>query len=146
MLDHARYGDAPLRLAAPGPCVGGHLIASIRIPPSSALVKRIGVDLICNEITLTTVKSGRGAGSVRQQEEAVWTGRSEFRVIAGLANIQMAIPCGLTASTPEIKFSISSSDYPQYRWKLRITADVPGVDLDRTRNSGHLRQFLPLSQ
>ena len=131
-LSHRKFGIASLLLERPAPSIGGQLRGSVSLPATAASARTVEAELTCwKEIH----EIGRNKSTHR---EPVWATKQSFPIRAkpggASATIGIEIPGDLepTNAKPRV-LVMSSGDPPRvfWWWELRVTADVPGVDLDR---------------
>lgn len=133
LLDRIRHGNVALQVSRPLPEAGGRLEARLALSAKAAAAGRVSVEFTCLRIRYVKDTSGRKS-SIRRDEEKLWSTRAEVPITGSRADIGFDIPDGLPAATlePERTRFISVDDPPRHEWILRVVADIPGVDLDRS--------------
>jgi NADH:ubiquinone oxidoreductase subunit 6 (subunit J) len=113
-LDYWKFGEIRLVVDKPYPFIGGRLSAAIMLPSRLKGLRTLEVELI-----------SKGVGGTHKAEEPLWAARQKVPVrsvrLKPVARVEFEIPEDLEPSGE------NSS-----KWELRIQADVPGLDLDRT--------------
>jgi len=140
-LEYLKYGEAHLHLEGE-PAVGQGFGARINLPATAAAAGKIGAELACVRVTWS-----RGSKSVSKREEDAWTQGYVFPVrrsgVGGYAALRIEVPPDKPASDVPVEMApdaVAEAGYPAgveldrdyYRWELRVKADVPGIDFDRT--------------
>jgi uncharacterized protein DUF6498 len=120
-LEKRKFGDVRVTLDGAAPTLGGVLAGRIQLPRAAAAARHIRAELVCIEEVLSQDAKGRTARS----EKRVWYRELPFPVrregARNVAAFQLRI-----ADEPVIERGVA------YKWQLKITADVPGVDLSRS--------------
>jgi hypothetical protein len=113
-LEYLRFGDVSLRLES-APALGGELVARLLWPAEG--VRELRVELSASEWATERDSRGREA----RRERVRW--REERSIAAGGGGplVRMRLP-----DAPEVERGLP------YAWKLRVRAELPGVDFDRT--------------
>jgi hypothetical protein len=143
-LEYVKYGEVHLTLEGEAPVVGGSFGARINLPAEAAAAGRISAELACVRVTWT--RGSKGAPSRGEQD--AWTKQHVIPVhrsaVGGYATLKLEIPDDKAPSDlPEgsAPATLVQAAYPAggievgrsyYRWELRIKADVPGIDFERT--------------
>ena len=126
-----KFGDLRLLLERPLPAVGGSFVATLGLPPAALAARTIHAELSCWKMT-STIKG--------DSEEPHWATAANFPVRRKAdgrcaATLSIESPPDLEPSrTPPPAETLHADDPPRIYWlyELRVTADVPGVDLART--------------
>ncbi len=120
-LEKAKFGDVRVTLDGEAPTLGGVLAGRIQLPRAAAAARHIRAELVC----LEEVVSQDARGRTSRREQRVWYRELPFPVrregARNVAAFQLRI-----ADQPVIERGVA------YRWQLKITADLQGVDLSRT--------------
>ena len=120
-LEKAKFGDVRVTLDGVAPALGGVLAGRIQLPRAAATARHIRAELVC--IEEVTVQDAKGRTGTREQR--VWYRELPFPVrregARNVAAFQLRI-----ADEPVIERGVA------YKWQLKITADLPGVDLSRS--------------
>ncbi len=156
-LEYVKFGQVDLTLDGE-PAVGRGFGAMVRLPASPALAK-LTAELAC--VQLIPDRDAKGEPTTREAD--AWTLKQEFPVRRGAAGayatLRFDVPADQPATTTaedigldeaQMKEAFKDLDLAKfralhaaaaraqargsYRWELRIRADVPGIDLDRTFN------------
>jgi hypothetical protein len=141
-LEYFKYGRVSLKLEG-NPATGSGFGALLELPGDLAGAMTIHAELACMQTTWS-----RGSkGGPSKSERDVWSRKSVFPVrrsgVGSYAALKFDVPADQPASDlPEERApdAMVEAGYPAgveigrsyYRWEVRVTADVPGVDLDRT--------------
>lgn len=154
-LEYVKFGQVDLTLDGE-PAVGRDFGATIRLPASPALTK-LTAELAC--VQLISDRDTQGKAIIREAD--AWTLKQEFPVRRGAAGAYAALRFDVPADRPptttaedigldetQMKEAFKDFDLAKfralhtiaaraqargsYRWELRVQADVPGIDLDRT--------------
>ena len=140
-LEYLKYGEVYLQLEGE-PAVGEGFGARINLPAAAAAAGRLTAVLACVRVTWS-----RGNKSVSKGEQDAWKKEQVFPVrrsgVGGYAALRIEIPPDKPASdlpeesAPDAMVEVGhpggvelGRDY--YRWELRLKADVPGIDFERT--------------
>jgi len=143
-LEYFKYGRVHLMLEGEPPAAGRGFSARLDLPGSAAAeVATIHAELACVQATWS-----RGSkGGASKSESDAWTGKKVFPLrrgaTGGYATLRFDVPADQPASNlpdegpPD---SMLEAGHPAgiemgrsyYRWELRVKADVPGIDLDRS--------------
>ncbi len=142
-LEYIKYGRVHLTLEGEPPAAGGGFSARLDLPGDAAGATTIHAELACVQSTWS-----RGSkGSVSKSEKDVWTRKNVFpfrrSTAGGYVTLKFDVPADQPASDlpeespPDAMLEVGHPagieiDHSYYRWELRVKADVPGVDLDRT--------------
>lgn len=120
-LEKAKFGDVRVTLEGVAPALGGVLAGRIQLPRAAAAARHIRAELVCLEEVLLQDAKGRTS----RREKRIWYRELPFPVrregARNVAAFQLKI-----ADEPVIERGVA------YKWQLKITADVSGVDLSRT--------------
>jgi hypothetical protein len=120
-LEKRKFGDVRVTLDGAAPALGGVLAGRIQLPRAAAAARHIRAELICLEEVLLQDAKGRTS----RREKRVWYRELPFPVrregARNVAAFQLKI-----ADEPVIERGVA------YKWQLKITADLPGVDLSRS--------------
>ena len=142
-LEYWRYGNVRLTLARP-PETGGKLEAKVEFPDNDSLRGFISAELACVQVVWSRNSKGESSKSERDD----WTGKHVFAIRRGLPGTEAAIAIDVPANQPASSLPQENTgdamfeggfpglgvaiDKSYYRWELRVSADLPGVDLART--------------
>jgi hypothetical protein len=141
-LEYWKYGEVHLTLEGAVPATGQSFGAKVNLPANAAAAGRISAELACVRVTWT-----RGSKSVSKREQDAWTKQQVFparrSALGDYAALKIEIPSDKPPSdVPEelAPDSVAEAGHPAgieldrdyYRWELRIKADVPGIDFERT--------------
>jgi hypothetical protein len=113
-LEYWKFGELNLRLRE-APALGTELEGELRAPGLG--LRPVQVDLMALEEVLGTDSKGRTTRS----EKLVWRRLHRLSTRGGRIEFRVTVP-----DEPEIQRGVP------YLWRLRIRADLPGLDLDRT--------------
>lgn len=113
-LEYMKFGRIFLQLGEQ-PLLGGVLTGSVRA--LGVGLRPVTVDLSASEEVFGTDSKGRQTRS----EKVVWRTLHKLRGKGGRIEFSVPLP-----DEPDIQRGVA------YVWKLRVLADLPGVDLDRT--------------
>ncbi|OGA68515.1 MAG: hypothetical protein A3F77_17335 [Betaproteobacteria bacterium RIFCSPLOWO2_12_FULL_67_28] len=113
-LEYWKFGELQLKLMEP-PVLGGELAGELHAPGLG--LRPVMIDLMALEEVLGTDSKGRTTRS----EKAVYRRMHRLRSRGGRIEFRVPVP-----DEPEIVRG------EPYLWRLRIRADLPGMDLDRT--------------
>lgn len=129
-LEYWKFGELQLRLRD-APALGAEIEGELRAPDLG--LRPVQIYLMALEEVFGTDSKGRTTRS----EKLAWQRIHRLKARGGRIEFRVALP-----DEPEIQRGIS------YLWRLRIHADLPGVDLDRTFPldvvAGPRRQQAPL--
>jgi hypothetical protein len=140
-LEYLKYGEVHLHLEGE-PAVGQGFGARINLPAAAVAAGKIAAELACVRVTWS-----RGSKSVSRREQDAWTQGHVFPVrrsgVGGYAALRIEVPPDKPASDVPVEMApgaVAETGHPAgveldrdyYRWELRIEADVPGIDFDRT--------------
>jgi len=141
-LEYLKYGRVEIALDGE-PATGRSFGATLRLPADAAAAGKVSAELACVRVTWS-----RGSkGGLSKGEQDAWTGKRDFPVfrggVGGYAKMQIEVPAGQPASDvpgeppPDAMVEIGTPagvevDRAYHRWELRVKADVPGIDLDRS--------------
>jgi hypothetical protein len=142
-LEYIKYGKVQLTLARPAE-TGGKLEARLDLPADLPANARISAELACVQVVWS--RGSKGGTSTRERDD--WTAKETFTVRRGAtrsdAVLALAFPADRPPSTvpdegpADAMFQATHPgggvelDRSYYRWEVRVKADVPGVDLERT--------------
>lgn len=120
-LEERKFGAVHITLEGEAPVLGGTLSGRLELPDAAAKAHHVRVELQCTESREETDSNGKT--STRElrlwyREMAVIVRREGMRRVAAF---RMAIP-----DEPTVKRG------RDYKWELKVRADLPGVDLGRT--------------
>lgn len=143
-LEYFKYGEVHLTLEGAPPATGQGFSAKISLPANAAAAGRVSVELACVRVTWT--RSSKGAPGRGEQD--AWTKQLVFparrSALGDYASFRVEIPSDKPPSDlPEepAPDAVLEGGYPgagievgrdYFRWELRIKADVPGIDFERT--------------
>lgn len=113
-LEYWKFGELQVTLLEPA-ALGGELAGELRVPGLG--LHPVMMDLTALEEVLGTDSKGRTTRS----EKAVYRRIHRLRSRGGRIEFRIPVP-----DEPEIARSVP------YTWRLRVRADMPGLDLDRT--------------
>ncbi len=138
LLEYLRFGRTPLHLDRHPLSPGEQLTARLQIGKPAADLRSVLTTLVCIEVVYKSrANSGKhGSSDIDSDDVDIWSKESTVPIGADprgcLAGITFEIPSNLpVTSVPENTLMIKTGrEY--HRWELRITADIPGVDLDRS--------------
>jgi tetratricopeptide (TPR) repeat protein len=144
-LEYFKYGKVHLELEGAPPATGRSFSAKVNLPANAAAAGRISAELACVRVTWS-----RGSkGGTSKGEQDAWTRQQVFparrSAFGGYAALRIEIPSDKPSSdVPQESApdAMVESGRPAdielgrgyYRWELRIKADVPGIDFERTFN------------
>jgi hypothetical protein len=143
-LEYLKYGEVHLTLEGEPPAVGRSFSARLVLPPEAAGAATIRAELACVRVTWSR---GTKGGPTKGEQEA-WTVSRDFPVRRSTAGGYLTLRLDIPADKPPSDLPEESAPdamvegaFPgggvevgrsYYRWELRIKADVPGIDLERT--------------
>lgn len=113
-LEYLKFGEVALRLESAA-VLGGELVARLLWPAEG--VREVRAELSASE--LVTGKDSRGREVRREQVR--WRVEHRIPVSSGGPVLRLLLP-----DAPAVERGAP------YAWKLRVTAQLPGVDFDRT--------------
>ncbi|HJS37800.1 MAG TPA: DUF6498-containing protein [Burkholderiales bacterium] len=113
-LEYLRFGEVALRLES-APVLGGELVARLLWPAEG--VRELRAELSASEMATETNAKGREV----RRERVRWREERTFAAGGGGPLLRMRIP-----DAPEVERGAP------YTWKLRVQAELPGVDFDRS--------------
>lgn len=132
-IGRATFGDVKLLLERPQPSIGGRITGSLTVPQSAMRASTLVAELSCEKETF----GGGDKGDT--MTETIWCGKHAFPLRrkpgGGSAAIAIDIPANLEPTTARPEWVTWSSGQPPkifWSWMLRVTVDLPGVDLDRS--------------
>lgn len=142
-LEYGKYGQVQLALEGDPPATGRSFSARLDLPGDAGTAATIHAELACVQATWT-----RGSkGGLSLSERDAWTRKNVFPVrrgaASGHATLKFDVPVDQPASDlpgeerPDIVLQAGhpagiEAGRSYYRWELRVKADVPGIDLERT--------------
>lgn len=141
-LEYFKYGEVHLTLEGEPPALGQSFSARVNLPANAAAAGRINVELACVRVAWT-----RGSKGTSKGEQDAWTRPHTFPArhsgAGGYATFRIEVPADKPPSDlPEERApeAVVEAGHPAgieigrdyYRWELRIKADVPGIDFERT--------------
>jgi tetratricopeptide (TPR) repeat protein len=115
------------------PRVGKSVAASLAVPERAVVAGHIETELACIRVTYA-----RGSkGSTSSKSEDAWSEKHRIPVQrtgkAATAFMQIDVPAALHCTDiPEGQDAAIDFGRAYYKWELRIGADVPGIDLQRS--------------
>jgi hypothetical protein len=142
-LEYFKYGKVHLELEGAPPETGRSFSAKVNLPANAAAAGRISAELACVRVTWSRGSKG---GTSKGKQDA-WTRQQVFparrSAFGGYAALRIEIPSDKPSSdVPQESApdAMVESGRPAdielgrgyYRWELRIKADVPGIDFERT--------------
>ena len=123
-----KHGESRLMLLAPMPALGGQLLGRLSLSSTALRAgQKVRARLECTRVTQYFHKNGGTSN------EPCCGVSGSFPVDAGGLRIALDIPAELPPTEqPE---RLSTGERPpevSFKWELKITADLPGVDFSRT--------------
>lgn len=113
-LQQRRFGDLVLQLAPFPPVVGGEAAGQLALPLPPLAAKTLRIELLCRELSNST----RSAGNARILRTLEGAATTEPGAAGMLIRFRIPLPADLEPSAPGKE------------WAIRITAPLPGIDLD----------------
>lgn len=130
-LEWFKYGSLLLYLDAPAQ-TGAKLGARLTVPDRLRPAASVTATLSCIAKVRSRAENDR---SSFESDNTVWSESKAFAIqwagAAGQVQMQFAIP-GSRPATDLPMDGMLLENRAYHRWELAITADVPGIDLDRT--------------
>jgi len=130
-ISMAKFGAIALDILAPA-AIGGRFVAALKVPPAARAASVLGAELACLHVRWQRTNDRESSNRI---EKELHRERREFRIEwagdHGQVHLQFAIPPGLPHSDGDEQ---DEEDPAQgfHFWRLKIDANVPGVDLART--------------
>jgi hypothetical protein len=128
-LEVMKHGDSRLLLLAPMPALGGRLYGRLSLSSTALRAgQNVRAQLQCTKVTKYFHKNG-GTSNV-----PCWGGSGRFPVDAGGVRIALDIPAELPP-LDESPPPLSTGERPpevSFKWELKVSADLPGIDFSRT--------------
>ncbi|HET9405584.1 MAG TPA: hypothetical protein VFO57_13485, partial [Burkholderiales bacterium] len=142
-LEYLKFGRVHLALEGEQPAAGRSFSARLDLPGEAGAAATIHAELVCVQ---TTWSRGSKGGPSKSERDA-WTRKNVFPVrrgpVSGYAMLKFDVPADQPASDlpgegpPDAMLEVGHPagieiGRSYYRWELRVKADVPGIDLERT--------------
>jgi len=125
-LEYRRYGVILLNMDPFPGSIGGHIGGSLEVKGRDNLQSdfRIGVECVYSYVS--------GSGDNRSRSERIrWSEQGSARIDNHLDGVRLSFRFDVPEGLPEADVD-QKGDY--YFWRLRLKAEVEGVDLDRNYN------------
>ena len=124
-LGLGKFGNLRILIEKPPPAPGGRLTAAIFLPKGAAKLQSVKAVLTCYRVN--------AASAPREAMLAITRSVPVKPNVRGaIARIAIDIPADATPSAQPPGHAFTEDDPKDYyRWDLHVTAELPGVDLDR---------------
>ena len=125
-LEYRRFGIIKLMMDPYPGSIGGHVGGSLVVKQPYQLKTNYKIELEC----VYSYVSGSGEDSSRS-ERIRWAEEGIAKVESAIEGVKLSFRFNIPDNLPEAD-SEQNGDY--YFWRLRLRADMPGIDLDREYN------------